>query len=233
DRNHSRRCVSVRAHTDLQRDRHWAKWADGLCQPSEISGKPAVGIFPGTLRDLVADRLSRSIRLLHLVRRRVEHGIVSLVGQLDVHATALDRWHRVHLHRLARLHHALRRSGPASVAGARVWQGAARSISTALVFVLRRGPGRGIVALRVWDLAVLCEVGNRFGVSRTKAKVNTMPGILSSDDGSGIGKSDFMPFSSPATTSTRRGHRQEFHASSLRLTVRGGCNIPPDKSTET
>src|SRR5216683_553272 len=194
--NRSCRRLPVRTYPrlELYRDQR----ARRLCPAGKLSGQSSAGLFSGAVRDMAAHRVPRALRLLHLVPRRWQYRRLSLDWQLDVHRTALDWRHCLCLYHLAYVDDALYRSRSARLPGRIVRQGTGRSISHSVLPVLCCRLDRGLMALRVWHLAVLGEVGHRFRGEGAEAVFGRVPGILLCLDWSGIGQPYFVPLS-PAT----------------------------------
>src|SRR5579863_3130769 len=70
--NYSGRRIPVRAHSDFQLYSDRGEWTGRLWSPGNFSSESAAGFFSRTVRHLAADRVSRALRLLHLVPRRGE-----------------------------------------------------------------------------------------------------------------------------------------------------------------
>ena len=120
---------------------------------------------------------------------------ISLDRQLDVHRAALDRRHRLRLHRLAHVDDALYRSRSACVSQRFVRQGAGGSVATPLLFAFYVvGLIARFVALRLWHLAVRGEVGNCFRRKGAEAISGRVPGILlCADERGGTGQLVLVP----------------------------------------
>jgi hypothetical protein len=159
-RHRSRRSLSFRAHFNFELHSHYRSGC--LRSAGKFSGKLAAGIFSRTLWHLAAHCISRALWLLHLVWRRRKHRRISLDRQLDVYRTTLDRRHRLRLHPLAHLHHALQRRRPARFSQRFVWKSASGSASARIFLVLCGGIARGFLALRLRNLVVLGQVGHCF-----------------------------------------------------------------------
>src|SRR5258707_10962654 len=118
--------------------------------------------------------------------------------ELDVQRPTLDRRHCLCLYHLAYMDDALCRSRSARLPGGIVRQGTGRSISDSVLPVLCCGLDRGLMALRVWHLAVLGEVGHRFRGEGAEAIFGRVSGILLCLDWSRIGQPYFVPLSPAA-----------------------------------
>src|SRR5215468_621251 len=149
--------------------------------------------------------------------------------QLDVRRAALDRDHRLRVHHLAYLEHALYRHRSARISGRIVRKSAGGGFSYWSVLVLRGRSDRRFLAFRIWHLVVLRQVGHCHRPKSPEAVAGIVPGILLGYDGRRAGESDSVPFT-PATAnrsgwSSRRRSRprqNNLMATSPKIIVVGG-----------
>ncbi len=104
--------------------------------------------------------------------------VLSVERQLDVYGAALDGRHRLRLHPLAHVHHAVHRRRSARQSHGVIWQGAARSVHTGLFlfYVVGLIAASWHFAYGIW---LFCgEVGHRFRGQSAEATTGRLPGAL-------------------------------------------------------
>src|SRR4051794_29144375 len=142
----------------LQRLRHQRSAC--LRHTDQVPELLTIRTFFGMGVHLHSHSVSRPIRDLHLVSRRLQRHRLFLAGQLAVHVATLDRDRGLRVHDPARVSLAIQRSTSGAVPRSGIWQGTAgvgESVDARLLCCSNR---MCLVALRLWNMAVLCEVGN-------------------------------------------------------------------------